>query len=166
MITENFIDSLEEIVNKKCWGFVAGEGTGSVVSLDFGQKFKRVRPLKNIKLSEDLRFYDAEYSFLINCSWRFDSQSKIICSSKDSNHKDGPMEKGLERILNKTIISVNVTPPAYDLTLKLSEGFSFKFFCDETSAFEVFDNYSYYTPTHVFTVANKSKIEVENRNII
>jgi hypothetical protein len=47
--------ALGEIVGRPCWGFVAGKGTGSNFTMDFGRKLKRARPLTNPHLSGSSR---------------------------------------------------------------------------------------------------------------
>ncbi len=158
-----FFCALNKLISKKCWGYVAGAGVGSIIKIALGKKIKRKVPSKNKHISEEMRNNTAEYSLLITCTWRLDSPNSIICSSKNSNKNDGPMVQGLKSILNRTVISVKCFEPAYDLVINFEGNYSLKIFCDETNSDEGedFENYSFYTPECVFTIENQSKIEIE-----
>ncbi len=163
---KEFRENLKKLIKTKCWSFIAGEGSGSVISLDFGEKVLRKKPCRNKYLSEIQRKFKGEYSLLIYCSWRFDSPNKILCGSKDSNHADGPLLKGLKHIVDKSVVSVNVYSPAYDIVLGMSDGFTLKIFCDETNISEPFDNFIFFTPTKTYSIELNSKLAISKREFV
>ena len=161
--TKGFLLALKHLVKKKCWGFVAGPGTGSVVALDFGYKVKRDRLLKNPHLTQEQRGNSAELSLLIQCVWRLDAPERVVCGAWDSNEVDGPMLTGLQGVIGKTVCSVTVHEPSMDLALQFDDGLCFKVFCDRVNVVEDEDNYIYTTPTRTFTVGTRSRLLVETR---
>jgi hypothetical protein len=163
VMVKDFISTLQHLVGKNCWGFVAGEGTGSVVALDFGDRVKRDRPLKNPHLTREQRENSAELSLLVQCAWRLDSPEQVICSAWDSNVADGPMLAGLQRVVGKNVYSVVVDVVSLDLTLRFDAGLCLKIFCDRVNVDEDEDNYSFYTPTRTFAVGARSHLSIEPR---
>src|SRR4051812_10034701 len=85
---------LDNLVGKACWNIAAGINTGSHVSFDFGKKVRRVKPLKNPRISQELRQYTGEVSLFVTCSWRLDSEVEVLCGSEDDNSEEGPMLHG------------------------------------------------------------------------
>lgn len=162
--SESFNHEITSLVGTQCWGFVAGEGTGSTIALDFGGKILRKRTLKNPLLTEVQRNYEAELSLIVFCAWRLESENRIICSSTDSNHNDGPMVEGLNSLINCRITSVNVFPVSYDLILLFNNSMKLTIFCDQTNTEDMMDNYSFFTPQKVYTIEAKSIINIEHRN--
>jgi hypothetical protein len=76
----NFLDINREIQNLgglNCWGGVGGPGTGSNLSFEIGKKIKLKNPLMNKNLSHDLRHFQGEYGFFIECSWRMEKFGSV-----------------------------------------------------------------------------------------
>jgi hypothetical protein len=135
--------------------------------MDVGGKLQRAKPVTNPHLTEAQRQNVGEYGFYITCSWRLNSKSKVICSSKSSNHKDGPMEKGLSLLVDKRITKVKVTEPAFDTELEFDGSFRLTLFCDEANEADQLDNYSFFAPDVVYTVnAYGRKVVAEHRRIV
>jgi hypothetical protein len=160
-VTQEFFSTLQGLVGKKCWGFVAGKGTGSVVALDFGEKLKRTRSLKNPHLTQEQRENDAEISLLVRCTWRLDAPERVVCGAWDSNEIDGLMLAGLQEVVGKNVCAATVGAPAWDLALQFDNGLCFKAFCDRLSEEEAEDNYVLYAPRGTFTVAARSCLLAE-----
>jgi hypothetical protein len=156
-------EALKMIVDKHCWSFTAGEGTGSVIEFDFGKKIKRKKPLSNKYLSEEQRAFQGEYDLFVECSWRLDERKDVICSSKDSNKENGVIVSGLKRLVNKKVISIEIHKPAYDLDLYFINNLTLKIFCDETNSAENVDNFTFATPERNYIVGCKSLIRYEKR---
>ena len=106
------LDSLlSQFVALPCWGVVAGKGTGSMVSLDFGDKIPRDRPLSNIHLSEDCRNNSSECSiFIQHSSWLLEQGDKEVCSCDSDNSNAGAMVKGLRRLIGMHVHHVEYIP--------------------------------------------------------
>ncbi|MFT3771557.1 MAG: hypothetical protein QM820_39585 [Minicystis sp.] len=157
---EQLAASLQELVGKRCWGVVAGEGTGSVVSLKFGGQTRRKKPLPNPSLSPAVREYEAEYSMLVQCVWRLDAPDRIVCGAWDSNEAGGAMLTGLGEIVNHDVRLVTIAAPSADLEMVFDNGLKLKVFCDRINVDEAEDNYCFYTPAAVFTVGTRSALSV------
>jgi len=165
MYMNQFIGAVKALVEKTCWGVTAGEGTGSVIGVDFGKKINRKRPLSNIHLSEEQRNFQGEYDLFVECSWRIDSQESVVCGSKDANESYGTMVSGLNRIVGQRIVAVNANLPAYDLELRFDNDLILKIFCDETNESEDCDNYTFGTPEQNYIVGCRSQLSIEERNL-
>ena len=80
---------LRQFIALPCWAVVAGEGTGSMVSLAFGDKTRRDKPLENIHLAEDYRLYSSGYSIFIQMgSWLLEKGEFEICLLYTSDAAD------------------------------------------------------------------------------
>lgn len=162
-ITAEFIASLNRFTGQVCWGFAAGKGTGSVVSLDIGGKVLRESPLKNPHLTAEQRKYDAEFDLFIHCVWRLESKTQVICGAWDDNAEGGDMIEGLQRLVGQTISSVKVSKPAFDLAVNFNSGLVLRIFCDQTNQSEMEDNYSVFLPDAIYVVSNRSQLRREAR---
>src|SRR5579863_4372902 len=128
-IRDHFLNDLRRLEGLHCWGITAGEGTGSHVSLDFGKKVERAKPLRNRHLTEAVRKFTGEFGiFVQGCAWRLDAD-KMICSSKTPNTNDGPMALGLRTLLDQRVVNAATTLPEYDLLIEFSTGTRLCLFC-------------------------------------
>jgi len=165
-IVDELLSSVQMLAGKKCWSFKAGKGTGSHVNLDFGKKLLRNQAIQNRHLSKEQRLFAGEMGIFIQCSWRLDAADTVICGSKNNNSNNGLMRKGLRRILDRKVLSVELFRPAYDLNIIFNNKVTLKIFCDETERIEPFNNYSIFTPKIIYTVGNKSKLTIEKRKSV
>src|SRR4051794_4918517 len=114
------VSELQKLQGLECWGVVAGEGTGSHVTLDFGRKIERARPLRNPTLPDSLRHFKGEFGvFIQNCAWRLDINS-IVCSSKTPNDNDGAMVRGLPMLIGQHVVTATAVLPGHDLVIEFS----------------------------------------------
>jgi len=161
MKMKDFYSSLDLLVGKECWGFVAGQGTGSILALNFGKKILREKPVDNPHLSEDCRNFDPEFSFLIYSPWRLNNSTEILSASYYDNSNDGAMINGLNKVLNKSVESISCESPCNDLSIEFEDNTVLKIFAcdigfDEDSSF-----YNFYSPSGIFSVVDDSRIEFE-----
>ena len=163
-IIAEFVKGINRLIGQECWGFAAGEGTGSSVSLDIGRKVLRKEPLKNPHLTSEQRKYDSEFDLFIQCAWRIESKTQVICGAWDDNAEDGVMIKGLQGLVGSTVDSIKVSKPALDLVLNFNNGLALRIFCDQTNQAEMDDNYSVFFPDVVYIVGNRSQLRRENRS--
>jgi len=162
-IIDRHLHSLQELRHQQCWSIIAGEGVGSEITIDFGDRTPRQYALKNPFLTEEQRTNEGSYILHVLCTWRLDSKTEIICGSNDPNKNDGIMVAGLERLVGQTIRNVEVITPAYDLVLTFDD-FVLRVFCDEMDKEDEFDNYSFFTPDMSYTVECRSRnISLEDR---
>ena len=158
---EQLSRALETFVGRTCLGHTAGGSAGSHVSLEFEPRVPRLRPLTNPALSEEQRLTEAEYAVFVLCTWRLDSEDKVICGAWDDNSEGGPMLRGLDQLIGKKLEAFSLTKPGLDLELRFA-GASFRIFCDNVSEVDMEDNYSVFLPGEIFTVAARSLIERED----
>lgn len=162
-IREQFSNSLRRLEGLQCWGVTAGEGSGSHVSLDFGNKIERARPLRNRHLAEAVRKFKGEFGiFVQGCAWRLDAE-KMICSSKTPNANDGPMALGLRTLVDQRVVNATPTLSGYDLLIEFSAGATLRLFCDCFDDVSDGDNYSFHTPDWIFVVKAGGILTRESR---
>ncbi|MDR4509009.1 MAG: hypothetical protein MRJ65_12380 [Candidatus Brocadiaceae bacterium] len=155
-----FKNEIGKLIGKNCWGVVAGQGNGSMVTLHIGEKVKRSQPLRNEKLSQDLRVFQGEFCvFIKGCSWRFEHTKCIKCSWRQEENvlvqALKPFNEGL-RILKITAKDVFL-----DLAIEFENQYSLFLFCDQMPIDQGIDNYSIRTPSGWFTVGPKNVLSFE-----
>ena len=127
-----------------CWGIAAGTGTGSMATLYFGGKRPRARPLKNLRLSEEVRKYEGEYClYLEDCDWRIQTRDEVIASSVSSNKEGGAMLLALESLVGESVVNAKVDKVSFDLRIRFGNGAELMVFCFGKSDEEL-DNYTFY----------------------
>jgi hypothetical protein len=141
-----------------CWSVVAGAGTGSLVSLDFGEKIIRTKPLKNPALSDEQRNYFGENVLYIECAWRLQTRSEVICSSTSGNLENQSMVDGLRQIIGAHVVKVRAQLPGGDMEIIFDNGISLLIFADQSNEVEKIDNYTFYSPNFIITNGPKSLI--------
>lgn len=154
-------DGINSLKGKKCWSVIAGSGTGSVVSLGFGEKKLKNRPIDNTALSEDERTFDPEVEIVIYCAWRLSHSDGVLCGWRDSNEAGGAMLGGLSLLREKKIINIQLCLKSYDLKLHFEGDICLNIFCDQTSDFDSDENYTLFVDNTAYTVGLKSKVEIE-----
>ena len=153
----------QKLTGKQCWGIIAGNGTGSFITLNIGDKIPLKTPLDNPTLDENARNYEGEYGLYIECVWRLDSDNEIICGAWDDNSKGGEMLKGLKLLTGTQITQINLFEPAWDFTIEFSNHCKLKVFCDQVNEKDATDNYSLFAPKQIITVINRSGLQAESR---
>jgi hypothetical protein len=162
-ISVEFEGAVNRLVGQLCWGIIAGAGTGSIISLQLGRQIPRQLHSRNPTLSRLQKKYESEYTLFIECAWRLESNSKVICGCWDDNSKNGEMIAGLKRLTGSTVTSVNVKKPTWDLDLMFSNGLVLRVFCDSVNLADLNDNYSVFLPEGIFVVGTRSKLWKEQR---
>ena len=161
-----FLTDLRKLHGLECWGVLAGEGTGSQVTLDFGRKIERARPLRNPNLPESLRHFKGEFGvFIQNCAWRLDSD-RIVCSSKTPNDNQGAMVRGLRMLIGQHVVTTTAMLPGHDLVIEFSKAHTLRLFCDCFDQERDGDNYSLHSLDRVFTVNAGGVLSLESRRRI
>jgi hypothetical protein len=122
---------LELVVNKKCWGITAGYPIASIVNLHFGKKIEREKEFKNKNNKYELYKYYGEYIISIYSDWRLQTKIKPITGSCEPNIVEGPMIKGLERLINKKINDIQILDECGDLLISFGNLY-LKVFCNFT----------------------------------
>jgi hypothetical protein len=150
---------LDRLPGRRCIGCVPG--AGSYVHLELEPRKPRQRPLTNPHLSEEQRQGEAEYGLFVRSVWRLDSPEAVVCGAWDDNQADGPMLRGLERLVGETVASYDLGEPGLDLVLRFANGWSWHIFCDQVNDRDRRDNYSVYGPEGTLIVGTKSQLRHE-----
>lgn len=141
-----------------CWSVIAGAGAGTVISLDFGGKVLRNKPLKNPALTDEQRRYAGEDVLYIECAWRLQTKGEVICSSTSSNLSHQSMAIGLKQIIGAHVAKVRVRLPAGDIEIIFDNGLSLLVFADQCNEVDQINNYTFYSPNSIVTNGPKSLI--------
>ena len=134
-----------------------------MVNLNLGRKISRKSPAENPHLPSEQRANDSEFALFVECSWRLESETQVICGAWDDNSKQGAMRKGLERLVGQTIESISLSRPSLDLELRFSNQLVLRIFCDQTNRAEMVDNYSLFLPRTIYIVGTRSRVRKEVR---
>ena len=159
-LCDALLRDLSALIGEECWGAVCGEGTGSVLGLDIGVRTLKRRPTNNPHLTELVRLYDGTYSFLIWCSWRIDSISKVVAGSHMSNVNGGPMVEGSQSICGQRIMAVTCSAPAFDLRLDFENRHSLVIHCSAIG-WNYEDCYSFGTPDGYYRIDLDGELSFE-----
>ena len=154
---------LSNLVGLECWSVIAGSGTGSMATFDFGKKIERKRPLNNLNLTPIAREYYGEFSiFIQEADWRLGQDKETICTNHDKNDNDGLMTLGLKKLIGRKIISVNLLNENLNFGLSFNEGFFIEVTCIYKSD-DFFDNYSLHTLARILSVNGDGQLTIEKK---
>ncbi len=157
--------ALNAMVGETCWSFAASIVTGSHVSFDIGRKVRRKKPLRNPRISEEERLYTAELHLYVTCSWRLDLKGEVLCGGDDDNSNEGPMRHGLQHLLGRKVIAVELDRPGLDLLLAFEDDLILRVFCDELGIGEDdAENYTLFMPDHYLSVEGRSRVTKSSRS--
>jgi hypothetical protein len=167
-MTKTLIEELRadvcELLGQKCWAVVAGTGTGALDVL-IGKKIPNRMPLRNPRLSADLRDYDSEMGLFIECSWRLDSNTEVLCAWTDDNQDGGPVLTGLNKIIGQTVSAVNLKPPGLDLEVQFDNSLTLRVFCDRRNIEQDTGNYVLFLRKWIYAVRVLGEVEREPNNV-
>ena len=153
---------LIQLQGQMCWGTSIGPRLGTVISIYFGRKTAKNKIPGNTNSLYEIRDQNLIH-FLIECVWRIDSKTNIICGAYDGKSKDGRMENGLRELYGQEVISVNFTEPAFDLELGFANGLILRVFCSATSKEDDADNYNLYMDNGIISVERNSRLRRHER---
>jgi hypothetical protein len=156
-------EAVRALVGLECWGCVAGTGTGSMFTLELGEKFPRDRPVQNPHLAAVVREHEAEFClFVKDTPWRVQSVTEVVATWLDANAKDGPMVAALDRLAGARVVAAELDEPARDLKLSFDNGLTLVVFPDGSpSESENDDDYTLFTRHWSFSVRDGGRVEVE-----
>ncbi|MCW8930254.1 MAG: hypothetical protein OQL19_08470 [Gammaproteobacteria bacterium] len=158
-----FFSEIKKICNLECWSVISGEGSGSHVSLEFGEKVPRNKPLSNPNLSDLSKKYTGKYSiFIEECSWRLESHELIICGSSSPNNNEGIMVNGLDKLIGKKVVDINIAKLSLDIAITFNDDLKLILFCN-TINIEDGDNYTFFTPQKNFTAQGYGCLDIEDK---
>lgn len=156
---------LTSLQGKECWGFIAGAGSGSMVTFDFGGRVPRRKPALNPNLTDEQRNFIGEITlFIQDAAWRIDSENGVLCGSTTWNDLAGPFGDGLRKIVGCRVQGIAVSRPGMDLSIEFDKGLRLKVFCNQTNAEDDGVNYSLHLNTKVYVVGINSSVTIETLN--
>jgi len=157
-----FENELRKLEGSECWSVIAGVGTGSRVTLDFGRKIKRSTPLTNPTLSEQARHFRGEFAiFIEDCSWRLEKNDAVLCTSKSDNQDGGELIKSIASLVGTKVSSIIASSPASDLQVELSGGYFLRTFSDCSLQEDDGDNVTLFTPNYIISVEAKGILSIK-----
>ncbi len=141
------IDLVAEAAHKlqglPCWGVIAGQGTGSHVSLLLGMRIPRSRPIANKHLSEEVRWNDPEFSLFVQLApWELLRGDTLLCNSDSSNLPGDQMLNGLKALIGEKILKTDLSED-FGLIIRCTSAVQLKIYHHPESAGE---NYSIFSP--------------------
>jgi hypothetical protein len=148
---------------KKCWSVIAGEGTGSLITLAFGLKQRRMKILKNQYLTNEQQNFDGEFELYVECAWRLETMTSVICTSTSSNRRGDTMMKEIDQLVGQTVVEVGLTYPAADIKIDFDSGLSLVIFADQANEVDEYCNYVVSTDSRIIVNGAKSQISLQAR---
>lgn len=103
-----FKQVIEKLKNQPAWRSRAGNGTGSIFTLQFG-------PVSSIDETQ------GEFSLMVFCAWRIVTAERIICTWHED--ADTSLAPALHALENSAVASAAFTAWG-DLTIDFSNGYS------------------------------------------
>jgi hypothetical protein len=152
MSNEDFHKILLGAVNKKVLQVNAGGFTGSIFSIDIGDKL--IKEEKGGQI-----FYEGGWILMVYCSWRlFDNVAqKPITSSNESSDLNGIMTLELNRLLDDVIENILLSS-FRDLVIVFKSGKVLSVFCDLTPQVDAETNWLFRAQGKYFSVNNSFEI--------
>lgn len=161
------LPEVEEFFSKvrgtSCWSIVGGAGSGSIVSLRFGQKVRSERPLKNSRLSLEERIFDGERSLIVYCDWRLETRGTILSTSQSITEHGEIDLSAFDRIKNQLVSEIRFSSDLPDLHLRFGNDVVFSVFCDLPVAESEDSNYVMFNPGTSIAVTAAGRLVVERR---
>jgi hypothetical protein len=150
------------LIGKSCWSVIGGVGTGSVISLHFGEKIPARRKLQNPRFTYEERNFEGELSAMFDCDWRLEDASQILSTSQ--NVLDDAIDlEALKRIKHRPVKHVGFTSRVHDLQIEFTEELAFGALCDWPTGNEADSNYVLFNRKTTVAVTPAGRIVVGAR---
>lgn len=145
----------------RCWYVSGGGCTLPTFQIALGEKIARDVPLRNPAHPEEYRTHEGEANLLVWCSWRLDGPNRPVTSSDDLAEA---ITSGLKNLIGGQVESVDLSPPAWDLSVRFSNGFQLRVFCDHVPGDPSFDgNWELWLRETVIAAGPGDRLVVESR---
>jgi hypothetical protein len=145
-----------------CWYVNSGGAAGPTFQLALGGKRPRSVPLTNCAHPEAFRNFEGEAGLYVWCAWRLDGPDRPVTSWDDS---DASIEAGLVQLIGNKIEAVEISPPAWELTVRWSNSLCLRVFCDHVPGDPSFDgNWDVQTQSFSIEVGPGVQFRVDRRD--
>lgn len=104
----------------------ADEALGSSFTLHIGERRYWPRRPKLAALAR------GEFVLYVNCTWRLEERGSIVCTWADDRADEGPVMRGLQSLVGRTISGGHVSRRGWDLVLLFERGIRLVVFCDRS----------------------------------
>ena len=139
---------LRSFIGQECWGVVAGAGAGSIFQLSLGAKSLRPESCRNPHLALDVQLYQPSHNIFYWAAWELYQDGVLVCDSDSDNANDGPMVRGLQRLIGEKITRFDASKKWHEPTVHWSGGYRLDGFCNAQDIYQSVDstNYSLTSP--------------------
>lgn len=151
------------VLAQVCWAFAAGRGTGAQVSLHFGRKLPRLKPVDNPRLQEDLRTHEGEAIVFIECRWSIRRKGRTLFDSESDIDMARRMLDALEQLREATVIEVAAKLPPTSVSLMFDNGSELALHSDMPDLHDPHDNFSLSFGESTFVIGPDLGLRVEAR---
>ncbi len=148
-----FVITLSQLYGVSCWGYALHEsGRQHRLGLALGTKSHRAEPLTADIFSDKLKQFTPQFTLFTQlCSWRFEDNQAILCTSKNDREI---VRQTLDEVVGQTIHHVRLAKPGLDLIMQFENDMILRLFCDAAIATGPQSvNYQLYTTHECFDVA-------------
>jgi len=143
----------------RCWYVSTGGAAGNTFQLALGKRIARARPLINRAHTDEYRQFEGEANLLVWCAWRLDGPDGPL-ASWDS--PQAQVRQHLDKLVGAAVEAVTVVPPAWELTVRFSDGLTLRVFCDHVPPDSSFDgNWDLFLPTVALYAGPGTALRVE-----
>jgi hypothetical protein len=148
---------------RECWSVIGGAGSGSIISLRFGEKIRSKQPLHNPELSFEERIFEGERSLIVYCDWRLEAESGLLGSSQ-SVTEDGELDLSpFHDVKNRIVANIGFTSRLNDLRIEFDNGIVLSVFCDLPLGDAADSNYVMFNPLTCIAITTRGSLAVEKR---
>jgi hypothetical protein len=129
-----------------------------MVSIKMGDRIQVSRHSKALGATETFCHNEYEYShgiFIEMAEWRIDDGTYLLCGSKSPNVKLGQMPRGLDRLIDASVLNTEVKQPSMDLYVQLDNGLRLVLFANCMDC----TNYYFFVPGWVFVIDGANTVD-------
>ena len=156
---QEVIDRVRSCIGATIWSAIAGPQGDYVLSLEAGPRQRRSMRLANPRLSFVQRTYEGAYGFLIECPWRLHGPRGVIVSHLGLlGREDPPFSDRIGEMEDRLIEAVELEPPMFDLTIRLSGGLVLCGLSSEVDVRKQRNNWQFWSPRGPVTIGPAGRI--------
>lgn len=158
-LRSDLLRALLRLHDRRCWCAVP-IGPHGFLQLGFGQRLVREVPL-DAHPAQALRTHFPELGLFVECAWRLDSESGVVCGTRDALRPGGRLLEGLARLIDDNVARAEFSAPAGDLAIHFSSGLVLRLFADRVDHERDETNYSLYLPGETWTIGGGGRLRRE-----